>query len=120
MTVKRNVFDVEYQTGATIDEADEWRVRVIMADRLNVEMRGKKYGLLDPAKQPQLVGFLWIYFACLREGRIPDDLPFAEFQERCLDNSALETEEVPPTPEGSSDSASSSLSTSPMSTGATS
>lgn len=114
MTVKRTIFDVEYhEPGA---EPREYRVRVIMSDRLMTETHGRKFGLMDAKEQPQLAGALWLYYASLREGHIGDDVKFSEFQERALDNMLVRDEPVDPTSE-SGDSSSDSRSDSPASTG---
>lgn len=115
MTVKHQRFLVEYiDDPANPVTPREVEVRVIMADRLNVELRGRKFGLLDPREQPQLTGFLWLYFAMIRQGDIPEATTFAEFSERCLDNEEVKpAETVPPTRESggsASDSPSASLS----------
>lgn len=113
MNVKHHVFLVEYVDPST-GLAREFRVRVIMADRLATELHGHKYGLLDPAAQPQLTGFLWLYFAMRRQGDIDEATEFRDFETRCLDNNLLKDVKVPPTPESDasvSDSPSASRST---------
>lgn len=115
MTIKHSVFDVEYdfpETGVAVVS-----VRVIMADRLAAELRGRKYGLTDTLAQPQLTGFLWLYFAMTRSRIIAAETTFAEFELRCLDNGKAEEEPVPPTTAESADSASASPSLSLPSTG---
>lgn len=117
MNVKHLKFLVEYADDpAAIPRVVE--VRVIMADRLAVEFHGRKYGLHDPAAQPQLTGFLWLYYAMIRQGDVPADLEFKEFEQRCLDNTKLDEVVVPPTSE-SDGSASGSPSVGPESTGST-
>lgn len=108
----RMIYDVEY-----VDDPEsttrQYRVRVVMADRIAAEARGRQYGLLDPPKQPQLTGALWLWFASIREGHIPNTTTFAEFQERCIDNVTVgDPEPVPPTSE-SGEPSSLSLSASP-------
>lgn len=95
MTIKRSVFDVEYvdPDGST----RLYRTRVVMADRMFAEANGRKFGIADPARQPQLLGALWLYLASRREAHIPAGVEFAEFQTRCVDNGKVEDEDVPPT-----------------------
>ncbi len=114
MTVKRNIFDVEYLDAP--DRPREFRVRVIMSDRLMAEVHGRKYGLVDAQEQPNLTGALWLFFACLREGHVPAETEFKTFQERCLDNTKVGDEDVPPT-EATERPSSSSVASSPASTG---
>ena len=119
--IKRQIFDVEY-----LDSPDSAarvvRVRVIMADRLAAELHGHKHGLMDVQAQPQLAGFIWLFYAMKRQGDIPESTTFDEFQQRALDNGLVKGEDgepVPPTRE-SGDSVSGSPSHSPAMTGSTS
>lgn len=117
MTIKRLLFDVEY-----LDDPDgqprEFRTRVVMRDRLDVEQHGHKCGLVEPKEQPQLMGLLWLWYSARREGHVPAETTFDEFAVRCLDNAAVgQGEEVPPTTEEESEPSSSSPTTSPASTG---
>lgn len=114
MTVKRLLFDVEY----TDDPAAlprTFRTRVVMRDRLDAEQHGHKYGIVDPAAQPQALGLLWLFYSARREGHIPAETTWDEFTVRTLDNTAAAEEEVPPTKEAPA-SSSSSPTTSPAST----
>lgn len=93
--IQRHIFDVEYDDPAA--GVREYRTRVVMADRVATESRGKKYGLADPREQPQLTAFLWLWFSSVREGHISEDTTFEEFQTRCLENTKVESVDVPPT-----------------------
>lgn len=112
MPVQRLVFDVEYAD----PDPREWRVRVILSDRLMTETHGRKYGLMDSKAQPQLTGALWLYYASRREGHIGEAVEFAEFQKLCLGDTRVADEPVDPTTE-SSGSRSDSPSDSPVTTG---
>lgn len=115
MTVQRLLFDVEYDDPSKGEV--EFRVRVTMADRIEAETNGRKFGVVDPVAQAQLLGSVWLYLASLRAGAVDPSTTFEEFKVRCLDNSRVEVETVPPTSEESSATSSDSVATSPGSTG---
>lgn len=123
--MKRLEFDVLYDfTGLPDpwgkDYAEEFRVHVTMKDRIDVEQHGHKIGVVDHEQQPQALGAAWLWYAARREGRIPAETTWEDFIGRCLDNQAVEQAgEVPPTREEGSAPSSSSLTTSPASTGST-